>query len=243
MLEKIAGVALVNKLRAILLMEGDYNYFNKYAFGYEALNALYELGYVPDKHYSQKQSTAEDAKMDGRLTMDISRQMRHPLLSVSADAANCYDRICHIIMSFLLLAITGWLGAVVALLHPIKIMKFFQRTAGGDSTTFMGGPNRLLNGLLPLQGLCQGNGAAPAYWTILVSVLIHCYRHQGFGSSIMSPISGLLIDFIDTQFVDDTDLVCYLPELEDLADVFLKMQESLLFWGSTLCSTGGAFKP
>ena len=28
MLEKIAGVALVNKMRAILLMEGDYNYFN-----------------------------------------------------------------------------------------------------------------------------------------------------------------------------------------------------------------------
>ncbi len=29
MLEKVAGVALVNKLRAILLMEGDFNYMNK----------------------------------------------------------------------------------------------------------------------------------------------------------------------------------------------------------------------
>ena len=93
MLENIAGVALVNKLQVILLVEGDCNYFNKYAFGYEALNAIYELGYVPDKHYSQKKSTAGNAKMDGKSTMDISRQLRHHLMSVSADATNCYDRI------------------------------------------------------------------------------------------------------------------------------------------------------
>ena len=48
MLEKIAGVALVNKLRAILLMEGDYNYFNKWAFRREAINVLYEMGYIPE---------------------------------------------------------------------------------------------------------------------------------------------------------------------------------------------------
>jgi hypothetical protein len=29
MLEKVAGVALVNKLCAILLMEADFNYMNK----------------------------------------------------------------------------------------------------------------------------------------------------------------------------------------------------------------------
>jgi len=33
MLEKIAGIALVNKLRAILLMEADYNFHNKFLFG------------------------------------------------------------------------------------------------------------------------------------------------------------------------------------------------------------------
>ena len=48
MLEKIAGVALMNKLRAILLIEGDYNYFNKWVFGREAINVLYEMGYIPE---------------------------------------------------------------------------------------------------------------------------------------------------------------------------------------------------
>jgi hypothetical protein len=72
MLEKVVGVALVNKLRAILLMEGDFNYMNRWVFGHEAINKLYTLGYVPGDQYSQKESTVEDAQMDNRLTMDIS---------------------------------------------------------------------------------------------------------------------------------------------------------------------------
>jgi hypothetical protein len=54
--------------------------------------------------------------------------------------------------------IIGMIGNVVAMLHPIQTMKFFQRTAQGDSTTFMGGRGRDN----PLQGLCQGNGAVLA---------------------------------------------------------------------------------
>jgi hypothetical protein len=66
MLEKAAGVALVTKLRAILLMEGDFNYMNKWVFGHEAINKLYTLGYIPGNQYSQKESTAEDTRMDNR---------------------------------------------------------------------------------------------------------------------------------------------------------------------------------
>ena len=76
--------------------------------------------------------------MDSRLTYDISRQLRQPMGSTSADAANCYDRINHIIMVFLLLAIMGSVGMIAACLYPIQIMKFFQCMGHGDSTTFMG---------------------------------------------------------------------------------------------------------
>ncbi len=158
MLEKVAGVALVNKLRAILLMEGDFNYINKWIFGHEAINKLYTLGYVLGGQYSQKESTAEDACMDNRLTMDISHQLRQPLATMAADAYKCYDRINHIIMSYFLLAMVGTIGPIVAMLHPIQAMKFYQCTARGNSTTFMGGRGKDN----PLQGLCQENGAAPA---------------------------------------------------------------------------------
>ena len=119
-------------------MEADFNYMNKWIFGHEAINKMYALGYIAEDQYSQKESTAEDAKLDNKLTMDLSRQLRHPLATMSADADKCYDRINHIIMSLLLLAIVGTIGPVVAMLHPIQTMKFYQRTARGDSKTFMG---------------------------------------------------------------------------------------------------------
>jgi hypothetical protein len=68
---------------------------------------------------SQTESTAEDVRMDNRLTMDISRQLRHLLATMSADAEKCYNQINHIIMSLLLVAIIGSMGPVVAMLHPI----------------------------------------------------------------------------------------------------------------------------
>jgi hypothetical protein len=213
LLEKIAGVALVTKLQAILLMEGDFNYMNRWIFGHEAINKLYTLGYVPGNQYSQKESTAEDALMDNGLTMDISRQLRHPLATMSADANKCYDCINHIIMSLLLLAIIGCIGNIVAMLHPIQTMKFFQRTAQGDSTTFMAGRGKDN----PLQGLCQGNGAAPACWLMLSSVLMHCYQCQGFGLRIISPMSGAIIDFLGEIYVDNTDLIITRPEFDTAA--------------------------
>jgi hypothetical protein len=131
MLEKVAGVALVNKLWAILLMEADINYMNRWVFRHKAINKMYAIGYIPEDQYIKKESTVEDARMDNCLTMDLSRQLRHPLATMLADADKCYDRINHIIMSLLLLAIVGTMGNVFAMLHPIQTIKFFQRTARG----------------------------------------------------------------------------------------------------------------
>lgn len=139
MLEKVAGVAMVSKLRAILLMEAVYNFFNKWVFGYHAINQLYSDGFIPGDQYSQKECTAEDARLDSRFTMDMSRQLRTPLALVSVDADKCYDRINHIMMSLALLAVCGSQGLISALLQPIQMMKFYQQTAFGDSRTFMGG--------------------------------------------------------------------------------------------------------
>jgi hypothetical protein len=82
LLEKELGVALVDKLRAILLMEGDFNFFNKWFIGHEAVNRLYKIGYVPEDQSSKKSSTVEDTKLDNRLTMDLSRQLQLPLVAI-----------------------------------------------------------------------------------------------------------------------------------------------------------------
>ena len=134
MLEKVAGVGLVNKLREILLMEGDFNFFNKWTFGHMAMEELYRLEYIPQDQYIQRGLTAEDVRMDSRITTDLSRQLGHPMAIVAVDADQCYDRINHIVMS-LVLSVVGCAGLVVALLRPIQTMKFYQRTAWGDLST------------------------------------------------------------------------------------------------------------
>jgi hypothetical protein len=78
LLEKVPGVALVDKLCAILLMEGGFNFFNKWFFRHEAVNKLHKIGYVPDDQYSKKNSIAEDSKLNNRLTMDLTTVLPAP---------------------------------------------------------------------------------------------------------------------------------------------------------------------
>lgn len=62
MLEKIAGVALLTKLRAILLLEADFNQHNKLIFQHRMLALARENGLVPEEIFSEKGKTAEDAR-------------------------------------------------------------------------------------------------------------------------------------------------------------------------------------
>ncbi len=67
MLKKIAGVCLVEKLRAIQLYEADFNCYKQFIFGGQAMQALINSGYIPEELFSQKGNTAEDAKFDKTL--------------------------------------------------------------------------------------------------------------------------------------------------------------------------------
>ena len=95
MLEKIAGVAVVTKLREILLMEADFNFHNKLIFGKQMMDLARRHGMVPEEIYSEKGRTAEDAVLHQVLAYDITQQKRAPLLVASVDAAQCYKRIAH----------------------------------------------------------------------------------------------------------------------------------------------------
>jgi hypothetical protein len=220
-------------------MEGDFNLYNKWIFRHVAVNKLYKIGYIPEDQYSKKGSTAEDSKLNNRLTMDLSRQLRQPLVAVSADADKCYNRINHIIMSLLLLAIGVDEGSINAMLLCIQGMQFFQRTGQGDSNTFMG--NQPSSN--PLQGLCQGNGAAPACWLMLSSLMMRVYRKGGHISMITSPVSGTPIEFMGKIFVDDTDLLTMLQDTFSVTEILPMAQDNLDKWASLLIATGGALNP
>jgi hypothetical protein len=98
------------------------------------MESLNSIGYAPEELFSQKGSTSKDAKFDKTLMSDLSRQARHPMTVVSADAANCYDRVNHIIMLLVWLVLTnGNIPAIVASLICLQTMKISQRTGFGES--------------------------------------------------------------------------------------------------------------
>lgn len=137
LLEKIAGVALVHKLRAILLMEGDFNMHNRLIFGNRMMECAREAGLIPEEQYAEKESDGQDGAWLKRLFADISRQLRIVMGIVSADAEQCYDRIAHAFASLVFQAFGVWITAVCALLLTIQRMKFFLRTGFGESVSFM----------------------------------------------------------------------------------------------------------
>jgi hypothetical protein len=98
MLEKIVGVCLVEKLWAIQLYGADFNCYNQFIFSQTAMESLTANNYLPEELFGQKGCTAEDAKFDKTLMADLSRQARHPMTVVSADAAYCYKRVDHTVM-------------------------------------------------------------------------------------------------------------------------------------------------
>jgi hypothetical protein len=95
----------------------------------------------------------------------------------------------------------------------------------------------------PLQGLCQGSGAAPACWLIISSLLMHGYRRKGFRSRILSPMSGVIIDFLGKIYVDDTDLIISCLDLVSSADVQEELRAAAGTWSVGLNATGSVINP
>ena len=237
MLEKVAGICLVDKLRSIQLYEADLNWFMKFIFNDIALSKLENTGLLPEEHYSNKGSTSEDACLEKTLTFDISRQSRSPMATISVDAAQCYDRVHPTLMSLIWLALTNHPHSVIILLHVLQQMKIFTRTGFGDSSTYFGGPDDI-----PMCGLGQGSKAAPASWLQLSSMIVNAYKSQSCASSIQDPITGKITQSVGCMFVDDTDLYCMSPLLHTVILVVLQAQVCVSLWSRLLNSTGGSIK-
>ncbi len=115
----------MEKLWEIYLYEADFNCYNQFIFGRTAMESLTANNYLPEEIFSQKGCTAKDAKFDKTLMANLSRQARHPMTVVSADTAFCYDRVNHMVMSLVWLALPGNTPAIVAMLICLQTMKFF----------------------------------------------------------------------------------------------------------------------
>ena len=118
------------------------------------------------------------------------------------DAANCYDVVTHVIVPLTFQVVGVPEEAVQSMLSIIEEMKYFLRTAYGDSTNFSDSKLRV-----KFQGLSQGNGAALAGWSVISITILGAHKRKGHGAHFICPISQRTGHLSAILFVDDTDLI------------------------------------
>ena len=236
LLEKIAGIALVNKLRAILLFEADSNMFNRFVFADRAMALAREHNMIPTEQYAERQSEAADGNWSKRLIADISRQGKTPIGIVSADAESCYDRVAHVFASLVFQAFGVGITAITAMLASIQHMRFYLRTGLGESLGYMSAAAGSI-----IQGLCQGNTAAPAGWSLISAVLIKVYKSLGHGAFYETPISRAKHNTAGVLYVDDVDLFTMNSALTT-PELWEAVSRSTHDWTKLLTVPGGSGK-
>jgi len=239
MLEKMFGCSLITKLRSILLMEADFNFANKEIFGIRMLDTVRKYKLMPEEIFSEKDRMPNDGGLAKVIFNDIVRQLRVPAALASVDASQCYDRIAHAIASLVFQAFGVPEGAIESMLTAIEEMKFFLRTAFGDSKTCAGSTLEV-----KFQGLCQGNGAAPAGFAVISITILQAHKRKGHGAHFKCPISDRSGHLAAILFVDDCDLLHLDMRTEQtVQEAHASMQASITNWGKLLMATGGALKP
>ncbi len=239
MLEKTLGVTLVSKLRAILLMEADFNATNKIVYGDRMMKNVRKHNQMPEEIFSKKNRMADNRTLCKTLFYDITWQACVLAAIASVDASNCYDRIAHAIASLVFQAFGVPSTAIKAMLGAIENMKFFLRTGFGNSKSFVGGGISVKT-----QGLTQGNGASPVGWAVISICIIRAHRKKGHGAKFYCPITNLKHHLSAILYVNNTNLLHIdLSKDETVKEVHIAIQDSVDSWGNLLIATGGVLQP
>jgi hypothetical protein len=113
--------------------------------------------------------------------------------------------------------------AIVPMLSTIQDMKFHLRTGFRDSKDYAGA-----TGGVKTQGLCQGNGAAPAGWTVTSIAMIQAHKRKGHGVHLTYPITKKEMHLVGMLFVDDTDLEHFnITKSEIVTEAHKEIQSSI----------------
>lgn len=116
-------------------------------------------------------------------------------------------------------------------------MKMYLRTGYGDSTSSFSDASS------KFQGLLQGNGAAPAIWSLISMFLILLMKSFVYILQMQTTFSGLIISLITLVFVDGTDLFTFSFPNESLSDTVTRLRSMVLHWKGALYPSGRKLRP
>jgi hypothetical protein len=111
------------------------------------------------------------------------------------------------------------------MLTTVQNLKFFLCTSYGDSTNYAGGESTDEIDPVKTQGMCQGNTAAPAAWTVTSIPMIAAHKRKGHGAHLITPIKGITGHTVGGLFVDNIDLIhVNMRTVETILDAHSRLQ-------------------
>ena len=105
LLEKVAGNTRIDKLRAICLLEADFDWWLKATFARKMITCMRVTRVLTIEQGATSGKTATDWSMLKQLFFDQANVTHRTCAISSNDAANCYDAVNHAAGSFALQAI------------------------------------------------------------------------------------------------------------------------------------------
>ena len=238
LLEKIPGNTSLSKLRAICLLEADYNWWLKVIFAKRMISRMHNHGIMPIEQGATRGKTTMDTALLKQLFFDQANILHENCSISSTDAETCYDAVNHTISSLCLQAMCVSIFLVQCYLVCIQTMQYYLQTGFGQANTGYGGTSSQRS-----MGLVQGSGGAPATWTAVSTALVDTYKRKGYGASLYAGYNKSNLDVAALLYVDDTDLL-HKPALpqateDEIADY---TQRATYYWAKLLQATGGNLK-
>jgi len=156
------------------------------------------------------------------------------------NAKGCYNGIAHIVAKLALRKLGASRTGLHSMIDAIQRMRHYIRTAFGNSEQT---DNQEAHEP-PSQGILQGNGAGPATWSRICTLIVNAMKEAGFGYKQWTVISKRAVTFTCFAFVDNTDLI-HAETGHDAStkDLLISAQDALTTWEGLITSTGGALAP
>lgn len=104
LLEKEFGNIYLEKMRAICLLEADFNWLNKLIFAKRMMDQAYDANIVPVEQFARRSTQASSRVLCKVLFCDMIRALHEMAGIPSVDLGNCYDAVAHPLASIALQA-------------------------------------------------------------------------------------------------------------------------------------------
>jgi hypothetical protein len=135
----VFGNIYIDKMRAICLLEADYNWLNKFVFTKQMMDRAFKEEIIPAEQFAKRGSQATEGVLTSGLFCDIARALHRTAAIESVDLANCYDAVAHPIASIALQSFKVRKVMVSMMLYVLEKMAWYLKTPFGQSKISFGG--------------------------------------------------------------------------------------------------------